>query len=106
MAIARIHHDDNYTCISNAIGRDKNLSFKAKGILYYMLSCRDDWDFSIQGICAMSSDGYESVRTGLIELEKNGYLKRTDVRENGKIVDVQYDIYETCQNTNFYEREN
>lgn len=106
MAISRIHHDENYTCISNGIGRDKNLSFKAKGILVYLLGCKDDWNFNVQGICSMSTDGYESVRTGLIELEKTGYLKRTDIREGGRIIDVQYDIYETSQGINFYEERN
>lgn len=106
MAITRIHHDENYTCVSNEIGRDKNLSFKAKGLLYYMLTCKDDWDFSIQGICSMGSDGYESVRTGLIELEKAGYLKRTNIREFSRIVDVQYDIYETSQGIDFYSERN
>ena len=71
-----------------------------------MLSCKDDWDFNIQGICTMSADGYEAVRTGLIELEKNGYLKRTNIREYNRIVDVQYDIYETCQNIDFYAERN
>ena len=104
MAISRIHHDDNYTCVSNEISRDKGLSFKAKGLLYYLLSCKDDWDFNVQGICAMSTDGYESVRTGLIELEKAGYLKRTYIRENEKILDVQYDIYETSQGVDFYQQ--
>lgn len=104
MAISRIHHDENYTCISNEIGRDKNLSFKAKGLLCYMLTCKDDWNFNIEGICAMSTDGYESVRTGLIELEKAGYLKRTELREHGRIVEIQYDIYESCQNVDFYTK--
>lgn len=102
MAITRIHHDENYTCISNDIARDKNISFKAKGLLYYMLTCKDDWSFNIEGICAMSSDGYEAVRTGLIELERAGYLKRSEIREYGRIIDTQYDIYETCQGVDFY----
>lgn len=104
MAITRIHHDENYTCVSNAIARDKNLSFKAKGLLFYMLSCKDDWNFNIQGVCTMGTDGYESVRTGLIELEKAGYLQRTYIRENEKILDIQYDIYESNQGVDFYEQ--
>ena len=101
--IHRTIHDGNYDCISNKIGRNKDLSFKAKGILLYMLGCKDDWDFSVQGICTMSNDGYAAVKTGLIELEKAGYLKRTTIRDKGKIADVKWDVYEEPQGIDFYD---
>ena len=97
-----VHHENNYTCITNDIGRDKDISFKAKGLLLYMLGCKDDWNFNINSICAMGTDGYSSVRSGLIELEKNGYLKRTPVRIDGMISDYEYDIYESKQPIDFY----
>lgn len=102
MAILRVVHDDNYSVMSNEVLRDKNLSFKAKGLLCYMLSCKDDWDFNIEGIAAMGSDGYKAVRTGLIELERAGYLKREFIRDGNRIGDTQYTIFEHSQKIDYY----
>lgn len=35
----------NYTKIDNNYLEDKNISLKAKGLLSYMLSLPDDWDY-------------------------------------------------------------
>lgn len=82
----------NSTAVLNKMLKDKNLSFKAKGLLTYLLSCEDTWNFNIKSIAQMSTDKYESVRTGLKELEANGYLKRTVIRKDGKIYDTLYEI--------------
>lgn len=94
MAVARTHHTKDYTCMSNYHFKDKSISLKAKGLLSMMLSLPDEWDYSVAGLAALSSDGETSVRTAVKELEEHKYLKRTPVRENGRIVDWEYDIYE------------
>lgn len=94
MAVARTHHTKDYTCMSNYHFRDKSISLKSKGLLSLMLSLPDTWDYSVSGLAALSSDGETSVRTAVKELEEHNYLKRTPVRENGRIVDWEYDIYE------------
>lgn len=83
--------------MSNYVFKDKSLSLKAKGLLCLMLSLPDEWDYSIKGLASLSSDGETSVRTAIIELQKAGYVKREQVRENGKIIDWNYDIYEKPQ---------
>ena len=94
MAVARTHHNKNYTCMSNYHFRDKTLSLKAKGLLSLMLSLPDTWDYSVAGLASLSSDGETSVRSAVKELEEHDYLKRTPIREGGRIVDWEYDIYE------------
>jgi hypothetical protein len=94
MAVARTHHTKDYTCMSNYHFKDKSISLKAKGLLSMMLSLPDEWDYSVAGLAALSSDGETSVRTAVKELEEHRYLKRTPIRENGRIVDWEYDIYE------------
>ena len=94
MAVARTHHTKDYTCMSNHHFKNKNLSLKAKGLLSLMLSLPDTWDYSVAGLASLSSDGETSVRTAVKELEEHCYLKRTPVRENGRIIDWEYDIYE------------
>lgn len=94
MSVARTHHTTDYTVMSNHHFRDKSLSLKSKGLLSIMLSLPETWDYSIAGLTTLSSDGETSVRTAIKELEENNYLKRTPVREGGRIVDWEYDIYE------------
>lgn len=94
MAVFRIHKEKNYTVISNFVYKDKTLSLKAKGLLSLMLSLPDDWDYSIEGLTKLSSDGETSIRSGLKELEENKYLIRTPLRESGKIIDWEYNIFE------------
>jgi hypothetical protein len=65
---------------------DKRLSFKAKGILAYLLSKPDNWKANITHLSKVSKDGRGSIRTGLQELEEYGYLTRRPIRnEDGTI---------------------
>lgn len=86
MAIIRAERKDPYTHLYNETLRDKRLSFKARGLLAYMLSMADNWKFYTKSIIASSDkDGRDSVLSGLKELEKCGYLKRQSKRnESGK----------------------
>ena len=94
MSVARVHHNKDYTCMSNYHFQDRTLSLKAKGLLSLMLSLPDTWDYSVAGLATLSSDGETSVRTAVKELEEHNYLQRTPVREGGRIIDWEYDIYE------------
>lgn len=95
MGVFRVEKTKNYTVMSNYHFKDKNISWKAKGLLSTMLSLPEDWDYSIKGLEAMSVDGNKAVRSGLKELEANGYLTRTAIRDSkGIIRDWDYIIYE------------
>lgn len=95
MGVFRVEKTKNYTVMSNYHFKDKKISWKAKGLLSTMLSLPEDWDYSIKGLEAMSTDGNKAVRSGLKELEENGYLTRTAIRDDkGIIRDWDYTIYE------------
>ena len=99
MSIFRINKNTNYTTISNVFLRDKRLSLKAKGLLAYMMSCKDDWDFSIAGLRAVLKEGKDAISAALHELEENGYLIRSrDETQVGKSNRYIYDVYEEPQN--------
>ena len=59
-----------------------------------MISLPDGWNYSIAGLSALSSDGESSVRSALKELKEKGYFYRRQVRENGRIADIEYVICE------------
>ena len=96
MSVFRVNKNKNYTCISNECLKDRGLSLKAKGLLVLMLSLPDTWDYSIEGLTAICSECKNTIVSILKELELNGYLTRTKVRnEKGQIIDTCYDIYES-----------
>lgn len=68
------------------------LSFKAKGILVYLMSHADSWKTRIDDLVKHSTDGEKSIRTGLAELRAAGYAKLEAVREQGKIIDWNWEI--------------
>ena len=94
MSVFRIHKTENYTVMSNQHLRNDKLTLKAKGLMSIMLSLPDDWDYSARGLATLSLDGEDAVKSALKELEEQGYLKRTPIRDKGVIRDWQYDIYE------------
>ena len=59
----------------------------------------ENWDYSQAGLAAICKDGEDSIRSGLKELEKHGYLERERERdESGKMRGVIYKVYEVPKN--------
>ena len=94
MPIYRDHKNNNITTISNEIFNDNRLSWKAKGLLCQMLSLPEDFNLTVENLQTLTSDGNSATRSALVELEKHGYLTRKAIRDRGKIVDLEYSIYE------------
>ena len=95
MPILRKQKKERFTIIDNAIFYDYELSYKAKGLLCQILSLPDGWDFSIEGLSKLSTDGESAVRSALAELKEAGYFRREQVRKDGKISKIEYVISET-----------
>ncbi len=64
-----------YTSISNHIFSDDRLSLRAKGLLCYMLSKPDNWNFYKAGIMYETGLTIKKLDNTLSELKKAGYLK-------------------------------
>jgi hypothetical protein len=105
MSTFRVNKNVNYTVMSNYHLQDKKLSLKAKGLLSYMLSLPDDWDYSLKGLATGCKDGIDSVRSAVHELEDGGYLCRSKVRDaRGRIIDYNYEIFELPQKERIEKR--
>ena len=63
MSVFKIEKNKNYTIMSNYHLRDKNLSYKAKGLLSFMLSLPDNWDYSLAGLCSISKESRDGIRS-------------------------------------------
>ncbi|WP_105965032.1 DnaD domain protein [Apilactobacillus micheneri] len=91
----------NFTHVKNDIfDSDKyadvnTLSWKAMGIFTYMWHKPDDWEFYEDELASHVSDGKASLRSGLKELEKAGFIKRIWNRtENGKFASYDWMLNE------------
>lgn len=85
-----------YTMINNRLLHDKKLSWKAKGILAYLLSLPDDWKVYETEIVNHAADGIGSLRSGIEELIENDYIHRTRERNGkGHLKGYKYSIHET-----------
>ena len=88
--------NQNYTVMCNHHLQNDRLSLKAMGLMSKILSLPDDWNYSVRGMTAVCKDGYESVRTAFLELEREGYIVRHRIRdEKGHILRTEYFILET-----------
>ena len=85
---------DHFTIISNAALRDERLSWKARGLLAYLLSMDTGWETSIRRLATVAPDGKSAVETALAELEALGYLERRQQRaaEAGKFGHTEYHV--------------
>ncbi len=98
MSVFRVDKSRDFTVISNTVFKDKTLSARAKGLLAEMLSLPEDWDYTLKSLATLFSDGIDSIRSGIRELEAHGYMVRKRVRdEKGRLAGVEYVIYETPQ---------
>ncbi len=96
MAVFRIEKTRDYTVMTNHHLRDTGLSLKSKGLLSMMLSLPEDWNYTTRGLAKICKEGTDSIGSALKELERAGYIVRNRLRDSkGKIVDVEYVIYET-----------
>jgi predicted transcriptional regulator len=91
--MSRIHKnfESGWTSTPNEILNSPELSFKAKGIWGYINSKPADWEFSIAGIAKQAKDSFDSIRSGLKELENLGLLKRVQkTTEQGRFTGYDY----------------
>lgn len=75
-------HSDNFTILSNRLLGDTRLSFKARGLLGYVLSKPGHWTARVEELMKAGNCGRESILSALRELEDVGYLVRTKKRDD------------------------
>ena len=95
--IFRVNHDkDNpYVIINREPITNPKLSFKAKGILAYLLSRPDGWEVNVPDLVNHSTDGPAAVRSGLRELREAKHIIYNPKREGGFIKKWVIEVYES-----------
>lgn len=92
--IIRVEKNANYVVMNRTALNDTRLSWKAKGIIAYMLSMPDDWKFYMSELVKHSTDGERAFRAGFKELQDFGYVVRKPIREGQRIKVWETVVYE------------
>ncbi len=82
MSILRIAKRRQYTNIDSRALNDAALSFRARGVLAWLLSKPDGWSVSSEAIARSGAEGRDAIRTALDELEALGYLVRWKAQDD------------------------
>jgi hypothetical protein len=91
----RVEKKRNYVSIQNDVLCDARLSWKARGILAYLLSKPDDWQIRIADLIKGGPDGKDAIYSALAELGSLGYLEKYTIKdEGGRFGGVAYVIHE------------
>ncbi|MBB3132107.1 hypothetical protein FHS19_006834 [Paenibacillus rhizosphaerae] len=89
-------HPPPFTRIDNSMLQDERLSFKARGLLAYMLTKPDHFRFYLDELMNHTTEKKDSIRSGMKELEQLGYVNRYPVKDaRGKIMSWELDLYES-----------
>ena len=97
MAIFRTEKNSNYTVMSNYHFREKNMSLKAKGLLSFMLSLPDDWDYSMAGLVSLCKENETAIKSALKELQDFGYVRIDKIypdKSNTGRIEYVYNVFE------------
>lgn len=97
MILRVARHERDFTVIANSTLRDPDLSFRATGMLSYLLTQCDGWDINGRVLAGAKKEGRDAVYATLAELEAMGYLVRTVERlGDGTFIHVST-VFETRQ---------
>lgn len=95
MIIHIAKRENPYVMIDKRMIEDGALSWKAKGILAYLLSKPPGWIVMRQDIVNHSSDGLDSVQSGMQELKELGYAALINAQgEDGKTMGKRWVVAE------------
>ena len=84
--VFRVQKTKDFTVMSNHHLKNKDLSLRSKGLLSFMLSLPEDWDYSLKGLATLNKEGIDAIRSAINELEAFGYIERSRVRnEKGSL---------------------
>lgn len=83
MTTIRVARRARFTTVDREAVNDERLSFRARGILIWLLDKPDDWRCNSDEIAAQSTEGRDAVRTALRELMALDYIRRTREQDAG-----------------------
>lgn len=89
--------------IETKVARDKRLSFKARGIMFYLLSKPDDWVCQLYDLEKNSdADGRKAIQAAMKELVEFGYAKFCAYKKNDDgLMGSFYEVYDVSKKPDY-----
>lgn len=88
------NRDNPYVMLNKLFLEHPKLSFRAKGILAYLLSKPDHWKLAVSDLMNHGKEGRDAIYAALKNLIENGFLQHVCYRHKGKISHYEYIVYE------------
>lgn len=76
--------DNTYVMLDKKFLSDVSLSWKAKGVLAYLMTLPDDFRVHEEDVAAHSIDKIDNLRTAMKELVDAGYVKEVTAEGESK----------------------
>ena len=93
--IRRERRNTPFVQIDKECLQDKTLSWKAKGLLAYLLSLPDDWQIYLSELSNHATDGKDSTQSAMNQLIQAGYItKQKAIRKAGQFTGYNYTVAE------------
>lgn len=86
--------ENPYLVINKYPINDPNISWRAKGVLAYLLSKPDGWQVREQDIVNHAKDGRDAVRATIKELVRAGYVQKQRKVDGWKFGNMEYFVHE------------
>lgn len=77
----RVEKTNNFSIIHNGFLRRNDISWKAKGILAYILHLPNDWNINLNEVMQHSTEGKGAFNSGWKELKEAGYVERRPIKD-------------------------
>lgn len=95
MPVLRQHHTRDFTVIPNSLLQDQRLSCRERGLLVWMLSKPQDWNFSHKALLSeLPFDKKGAVQACINKLTEIGYLRIVQERTKGKLGKTLWYVYD------------
>jgi hypothetical protein len=89
-----------FTVVRNDVAQDSRLSFRARGLLIYILSLPDNWRTDSVTLAKEGVEGRDAIRKCLTEMETTGYLKRLKTQNELGHWETLWYVYDHPETTN------
>lgn len=95
MIIRIKRHQSNFVIIDKRPLEDVRLSWRAKGLLVYLLTKPDNWVVVMSDLVTRSRDKRQSTQKAFAELRDSGHATLETVRDDkGRIVGKEWHVHE------------
>jgi len=97
--IRKAEKTENFTIVDNEVPRRCDISARAKGIYFYLMTLPKNWEIHKEEIYTHFIEGRDALDTAWAELVNTGYIQKEIVREKGIITGTRWIANESSRIT-------